>query len=264
MRKCSIIFSLVFAFVIGSFISANAAEASGSNESLQKQIASLKSTVEKQKKQLKEKDKQITDLKKQISYSVRPLSTKVAYEGNVVSGNYQIGNSSVPALLDYKGIKYVPTDLIGNLLNYKAIFNKSTNTIFFGTEPSGTYMSDILKPYYSSKTIYTNKTMKMGGQLYNKGYSMEFYWSDNDKYSMNLGGKYSHITGVLGIDDDSSHFDNTTFSIYGDGKLLGTYNIEEGGLPVNIDLDVTNVKKLEISAKVRNYSDVDFANVIIN
>lgn len=263
MRKCSIIFSLVFSFVIGSFISANAAEASGSNESLQKQIASLKSTVEKQKKQLKEKDKQITDLKKQISYSVKPLSTKVAYHGNVISGNYQIGNSSVPVLLDYKGIKYVPTDLIGNLLNNKATFNKSTNTIFFGAEPSGTYMSDILKPYYSSQTIYTNQTMKMGGQLYNKGYSMKFYSFYNDSYSINLGGKYSHITGVLGI-DDNYYNDDTVVKIYGDNKLIGTYELEKGGLPINIDLDVSNIKKFEVYAKSGASEIINFANVIIN
>lgn len=284
MKKRSLVFLIVFALVAGSLFSTSVVEASESNASLQKQIKSLKSTVSKQNKQmkdkdkqikswkststkqksqLKEKDKKIADLNKKISYSVVPLKTKVAFQGNEFSGNTQIGTSSIPVVLDYKGIKYSPVDLIGGLLNYKTIFNKTKDTVYFGVEPSGSYMSDILKPYYSNDSFYINQSMKMGEESYNKGYAMEFDWYSDSWYSINLAGKYAHISGIMGMDDSSDNKGGIV-KIYGDDNLLGSYELEKGGLPLNIDLDVSNVKKLEITANTSEDEIINFANLIIN
>lgn len=268
MKKRSLVVLLVIAFFAGTLFS-HSASASVSLASLQKQIKSLKA-------QLASKDKQISDLKKTItkkdkdiklykSYAATPSKTNVAFQGNVLGGVYQVGNSSVPVMLEYRGVKYTPVELVGDLLNNKAIFNSSKNTVFFGVQPSGSYMSDILKPYYSTNTVDINKSMTMGGQTYTKGYSMDFSWYGESEYAINLAGKYSHITGILGIDDSSSN-SGLDVLIYGDNELIATYKLEKGGLPLNIDFDVSKVKKLEVRSKSDSiYSEtIDFANVIIN
>ncbi|OIK07156.1 hypothetical protein [Bacillus sp. MUM 13] len=82
-----------------------------------------------------------------IKYLDVRIKTNKEDKGNVLSGNYQLGNVSVPKVFDYKGIKYSPVNLIGDLLGEKALFNKSADTVYFGTQPKGSYMSDILPPY---------------------------------------------------------------------------------------------------------------------
>lgn len=275
MKKKSLVFLILVAFVVGTMFSTSAAVASTSVTSLQKQIKTLKTTVSKQKTQIAKKDKEISGYKKTVSskdkeikkyksYAVNPLKTKIAYQGNVISGNYQIGNTSVPAIFDYKGIKYAPVNMIGDLLRTKASYNKSSDTVLFGSTLNGSYMSDILKPYSSSNDVSVNKNMIMGGINYNKGYSMQF-WSEN-YYSINLEGKYSNITGVIGIDDNSDTNGNAQILIYGDNEdlVLGTYNIEQGGLPLNVDIDVSGIKKLKVyQYDGQQRMTLDFANVVI-
>ena len=275
MKKKSLVFLFIFALVAGSLFSTNVAEASKSVSQLEKEIKTLKATNAKQKKHLKEKDKQIksqkseitkknktiSDLNKKLTYSVTPLKTKVAYQGNEISGNYQLGNSSVPAVLDYKGIKYSPVNMLGDLLSAKTTYNKSENTVFFGAIPNGSYMSDLLKPYYSTEYVDINQSMEMGGQKFNKGYSIDVW--NSSKYAVNLAGKYSNITGLIGLDDSESN-EGAIVYFYGDKKLIGKYILEEAGLPINIDLDVTNIKKLEVKAESNAEEKLNLANLIIN
>ncbi|WP_316569275.1 NPCBM/NEW2 domain-containing protein [Neobacillus sp. YIM B06451] len=278
MKKRSLVFLVVISFVFGTLFSSNVTEAaSESISSLQKQIKSLQTTVASQKKQIATKDKQISDLKKQVaakskeadsykSYAVTPLKTKIAYKGNIQSGNFQTAGVSVPRVLAYKGIMYAPVNAVGDLLGDKAFYNKTVDTVFFGTNLNGSYMSDILKPYYATSTVNTNKTMQIAGKTYTKGYSMEFYYSDGaDKYSLNLDGKYSKITGLIGIDDNSRNNYDTNIEIVGDGEVLASVKLTQGGLPSNVDVDIAGVKKLEV-VKADNKSGwitIDLANVVI-
>lgn len=271
MKKKSLVFLILVAFVVGTMFSTSAAEAGTSVTSLQKQIKTLKATVSKQKTQIAKKDKEISGYKKTVSskdkeikkyksYAINPLKTKIAYQGNVKSGNYQLGNTSVPAIFDYKGIKYAPVNLVGELLDTKSIYNKKSDTVYFGTEPEGSYMSDILGVYYNSNTVNINEDMWMGSEKYNKGYSMLFH--ESYRYNINLNGKYKNISGTLGLDDNESNY-NTVIEIYGDDELLGSYTLNVGELPIDIDINVSGVKKLEVKGSKGGYAQVDFANVII-
>lgn len=237
----------------------NIAVAKESTASLQKQIKQLKAQSAKQSKQINQYKKEIKQYKsKLISIS----NTKLDYQGNVISGNYKVGNTTVPSVIKYKGIQYAPVNLVGNLLSTKTFYNKSSNIVYFGSEPNGSYLSDILNPYYSTYTTYTNKTMYMGGIEYNKGFRT--YTSGIDeKMVFNLNKKYTHLTGLLGL-EDSIYSGPSNFEIYGDGKLLATYNLKTGDLPANVDLQVKNVSKLEINfIAPGNDSMMNFVNVIV-
>ena len=275
MKKKSLVFLILVAFVVGTMFSTSAAEAGTSVTSLQKQIKTLKATVSKQKTQIAKKDKEISGYKKTVSskdkeikkyksYAVNPLKTKIAYEGNVISGNYLIGTTSVPAIFDYKGIKYSPVNLVGELMDTKSIYNKKSDTVYLGTEPNGTFMSDILKPYFSSDYVSVNHSMLMGGQKYNKGYTMTF--TNDSKFSLNLNGKYKNITGIIGIDDEGYKSD-AIIEVYGDGNLISSIDLKADSLPFEMTLDVSDIKKLDFICNDNgSYSvvDFDFANMVIN
>lgn len=277
MKKGSIAILLIFSFLIGSLFPTSVAQAGETITSLKKQIKSLQATINSQKQKLDSKDKEISNLKKQIAAKdkeitnlktniANPLKTKLAYEGNVVSGNYQIGKTSVPVTIDYKGVRYSPTQLLGELLESKAIYQSKEDTIFYGTLPNGSYMSDILEPFYIARNgkAEINNEMTMAGQKYNKGFSFTTY--RYDKISFNLNGKYSRLTGIIGLEDYGRNV-NKTYLIYGDGKLLGTYDIKASGLPLPIDLDVSGVKEFIIQSDDNKTPDIgtqlNMANLVI-
>ncbi|AZB44408.1 hypothetical protein CEF21_20095 [Bacillus sp. FJAT-42376] len=282
MRKRSLVFLLALAFVIGTLFSTNVTEASVSVSALQKQIKSLQATIASNKKLLAAKDKQINSyktqvgsLKSQISQKDKdiskykanagtPLSSKLAYQGFVHSGTYEYGKTSVPALLSFKGVRYAPIDLMANLINSHSSYNKKSDTVFLGTDPNGTtYMSDVISPFNYTYEPSLNKEMTMGGKTYNKGYSM--FWSGIDEYMVfNLNKQYTHITGLLGF-ADGSNWGSHHFKIYGDEKLLASYDLAKDDLPTSVDLDVTNVQKLKITCEDGQIDNgvINFANVII-
>jgi hypothetical protein len=265
---------LVFSFLAGSILSTGTAMAGESVATLQKQIKSLQTTISTFKKQISSKDKQIIELKKQIatkdkelnvykSKSVNVLKTKVAFEGNVRSGNYQYLNNSVPVTLDYKGVRYAPVSLISEMLGFKTVYKNKEDVIYIGSEPNGSFMSDLLEPYYTTNTISINEEMIMGEQSYNKGYNIEFGYTGN-KHSFNLDGKFKNISGIFGIEDGRAG-GATTVTFIGDGTDLGKIEINEGDLPIKYNLDVTNILKLEVVIKNDNWgTTVNFANVVIN
>ncbi|WP_282940473.1 NPCBM/NEW2 domain-containing protein [Paenibacillus sp. RC67] len=65
----------------------------------------------------------------------------------------------------------------------------------------------------------------------------------------NLEGKYTKLTGSVGIDDKTKNSNALgTLKIIGDGKELTVLgNLKGGDLPKNIDIDITNISKLQIS-----------------
>ncbi|WP_066262843.1 NPCBM/NEW2 domain-containing protein [Heyndrickxia acidicola] len=271
MKKRKVALGLTGAIIAGSLFSAVGAGASVSVKSLEQQIKTLQASNASKDKQISSYKKQINDYKNQIaskdkdvnyykSYAVTPLKTKVAYQGNVLSGNYQVGNSSVPALFSYNGVRYAPVNLVGNLLGDSASYNGSSDTVFFGAVPSGSYLSDLISPYESWNTMAVNQKMTMGGQNYTKGYSM-YFGGDDTGYSLNLNNKYSHLTGTLGFEDNAENYD-TKISIYGDDKLLGTFDLNKDELPVGIDLNIAGVKNLKITSV--DAGQIDFANIIVN
>jgi uncharacterized membrane-anchored protein YhcB (DUF1043 family) len=275
MKKIIIVITLVFSFIAGSVFSTDTAMAGESVATLQKQIKSLQTTISSFKKQISSKDKQISELKKQIatkdkeinvykSKSVNVLKTKVAFEGNVKSGNYQYLNNSVPVSLEYKGVRYSPVSMISEMIGFKTVYKNKEDVIHIGSEPDGSYMSDLMEPYFINyDSLEINKSMKMANQNYNKGYSFDLPSYYDFKQAFNLNGKYKNIKGTLGL-DDSRNTGEVKVTFIGDGTEISTITILEGGLPVDFNLDVSNIMKLEITAYSTNGLKVNIVNTIIN
>lgn len=110
------------------------------------------------------------------------------------------------------------------------------------TELSGEYLVTDIEPY-AQKGYYTYKQgKKMGGDTYNNFFALAKY--DGGEYcSFNLKGNYKKLKGIIGnIDgDDQSNF---KVSILGDKKELENFEIKEGDLPIEIEVDITGVKEL--------------------
>ncbi|MED4401356.1 coiled-coil domain-containing protein [Metabacillus fastidiosus] len=287
MKKGKLLFLFLLVMLVTSL--ATTAEAKTvapkpSIESLEKQIKALKEENAKLKERIKSKDKEITSKDKQIkdyknqiagkdkeiqaykSNAVTPLKTKLAYQGNVLSGNYQEGKTSVPLLLRYKGIRYTPVDAISNLLKIKNSYDRSSDTVFFGQESQSSYMSDILEPVVKNNTtVDINKPMDFGnGNIYDKGYSMTY--KSLGIMEFNLDKKYKKVTGLIKIDEQSVNQPLYIF-VTADDKRDGFYKkIATDGVITPIELDVSNVSKLEIMVECtkRDQTGVlHFANVII-
>ena len=67
-------------------------------------------------------------------------------------------------------------------------------------------------------------------------------------YIINLEGKYSKLVGKIAFCDWSMDRVDKSYTIlfYGDDKLLKSYTINKGDLPINISVDLKNCKKLKI------------------
>ncbi|MGG3798619.1 hypothetical protein [Metabacillus fastidiosus] len=279
MKKGKLLFLSLVIMLMTSLATPVEAKTETSVKSLEKQNKALKDENAKLKEQIKSKDKQVKDYKNQLtnkdkeiqtykSNAATPLKTKLAYQGNVLSGNYQEGKTSVPLLLSYKGIRYTPINKIGDLLKIKTSYDRSKNTLFFGEEPQRGYMSDILEPIVKHNvTVDINKQMDFGGgEIYDKGYSMA-YSNGYGGMTFNLDNKYKKITGLLKIDKQSVVKPlNISFVANGTWyKTLRTTGSDGGSISV-VNLDVSNVSTLQLAVEGTDSSQsgvVEFANVII-
>jgi hypothetical protein len=143
-------------------------------------------------------------------------------------------------------------------------YDRKQDINFVGGKPDGIYMSDIIKPYYGSASI--NETMIMGQQSYYKGYS--FTTGREGELAFNLNKKYTTLTGKVGFEDEVNEAFDATIKVYGDGELLSVFNIKNGELPIDINVDVMNVSKLQFScSSTTSWSQdkayFDFADFII-
>jgi cell division protein FtsB len=224
----------------------------GNVASKDKEIKSLKSTISSKDKEIKSqkdkvasRDKEIKSLKAKV---IQPLDAKLSYLGNTKSGNTTISSKSVPVLVNYNGVPYAPVQLLGSMYNVGTSYNSKVKTWYLGEGTNGVYMSDVFEePYHQTGSSYTNEdwALKTGGNKYSKGYAF-YVANDNESnvYDFNLQGKYSSISGMLGLQDGGQIPGHIAF--YGDGKLIKEYNFNAGDLPINMSISVKGVKKLEI------------------
>lgn len=298
--KRVLMYLMVFVLTMGTFVTFSSSADAASKSSLEKQVKDLKAENKKLKSQVSSKDKEIKDLKSKVSSRdkeiktlkstvtskdkeiksqkdkvasrdkeitslkakvVQPLDAKLSYLGNTKSGNTTISSKSVPVLVNYNGVPYAPVQLLGSMYNIGTSYNSKEKTWYLGEGTSGVYMSDVIgSPYYSTGT-YLLDNVDTGGNRYSKGYEL-YYSSDINVYNFNLQGKYSTISGLLGLRDDSSIPGHVSF--YGDGKLIKEYNFNAGDLPSDISISVKGIKKLEIKTDTKanwDSSYIAWANV---
>jgi cell division protein FtsB len=255
LKKSSLIVVLVITFLLGSVFSVNPAQAADTVASLKKQVTQLQAQVKSLTSKLKVKDQEIAKLKKENAAlklnAATASKTKVSYKGLVKTG-----------VITYKDNEYIPVSYVKDVLGIPVSYDRKGDINYIGGKPDGIYMSDIMKPYYGSAVV--NETMIVGQQSYYKGYS--FYSkmsSGKGELAFNLNKKYKTLSGKMGT-EDSKDYSEHTVKVFGDGELLGVFEIKAGDLPIDINLDVTNVAKLQFEATSRHYlTDIFFLDFII-
>ena len=179
----------------------------------------------------------------------------VVIQGNIMSGVH-------PILLDGKA--YVPASSVASALAVSQSFNAKTQTEYFGPEPSGALLTEIMSPYHwtgfqgnlantSSGGWGNNMHMKMGGVTYNNGIQINVNATLNAPLEpaivyYNLQSRYKKLTGLIGLDDTSSSPSGEKFEFFGNGKLVYSINLKPAQLPQTFSIDVSDIKQLVLEA----------------
>lgn len=192
--------------------------------------------------------------------SARLVNIKVAYDNIkvVVDGReVQFGVDSTGKIIEpfiYNGTTYLPIRAVGEALGKQVQWDQNTKTAFLGdgqviTGESQKVLTEVMPPFTKSRVTVTTKNdtrneIDLAGKIYNNGISFEAGRVGSTGYAnFNLEGKYSTLTGLLGLDDAEQE---VKVDFIGDGRLLQSYDIIGGQLPINVTLDVTGVRLLEI------------------
>ncbi len=160
----------------------------------------------------------------------------------------------------YQGRTYVPLRVVSEALGYDVEWDGATFTVLIGEVPGEAFLSE-LKPYHlenirSAQLKYdTAANMVMDGQRHHNGIQIsralntDFFGKRYPgELLFNLDAKYSRLTGLVGLDDNTQrNFTSLVVSFYGDDRLLTTVDLKkEQPKPTSVAINVTGVLVLKI------------------
>ena len=187
-------------------------------------------------------------------------------------GTIDINNGELPKEFTFnvsnvKQIKIIADGESGERVgfgNVSVYNNKEDKPKTFETSnsPSIAYLGSDIEAYATSwdyKSYDSTSPLKLGGIDYQKGFSLT---TDKGRYAnFNLEGKYKYLSGMAGnVDGDNQ---TVTYSFFGDGKVLGTLNIEGGSIPKEFTFNVSGVKQLKVISNGALYDEVGFGNAVV-
>lgn len=208
-----------------------------------------------------------------VNYSV---TYNVLGDGELI-GTIEIQGASLPTAFEFNvsGVRQLTIVATGND-NYAegvgfgnvAVYSEETDkpmSYEFPNLPTEAYLGADIKAFVNGlyyKEFSGMSTFSMGGEAYSKGFEIGTY-AYGGYVSFNIGGKYTTLSGIAGNVDGVKY--SVSYSVLGDGKTLGTIEINSGGLPTEFSFDVTGVSQLNFIATGRdNYAEgVGFANVLL-
>lgn len=190
---------------------------------------------------------------RKVNITVTYDNIKVVVDGREVQFGKDTKGKQIEPFI-YNGTTYLPLRAVAEALGKQVQWDKNTNTAFLGdgkvnTGEVNTPLVEIMKPFSMERTevIATdeyNKKFSLGGIEYDNGLIFTTYYTPHKGHAnFNLEGKYTNLTGLLGADQEGL---TVKVDFIGDGNLLQSYDIVSGQLPVNVNLNVTGVKLLEI------------------
>lgn len=165
---------------------------------------------------------------------------KIYVDQQLVTPTDATGKTVEPFIVN--GTTYLPVRAVAAAVGKSVTWDSATSSVYIGQAPVGQMMSDILKPYYSNLIYLTNQAMTMAGTSYSKGYEVTAGIIEG-KFSYSLEGKYTSISGVMGLADSANRSD-ATLAVYGDDTLITTYTIKAGELPSKFNINVTDRKSV--------------------
>ena len=112
------------------------------------------------------------------------------------------------------------------------------------------YLLDIVQPYRTPYQYhdYNNTFFRMGGNSYTHGFTVMGYGDENigNEVYFNLQGKYSKLSFVSGICDNTNYLNDARVYIYEDGILSLSYDIDQTILPKKYTLNIKDCMQLKI------------------
>jgi len=112
-----------------------------------------------------------------------------------------------------------------------------------------TYLSNLQAYRVTFDGVKYNSTeMKMGNIEYHEGIQLSSSHSNEYYAYFNLNGTYNNLIGLVGLDDIGTNAAKVTLFFLGDDKELIKIDMVAGDLPVNINLDVSGVRRLTVKA----------------
>lgn len=142
----------------------------------------------------------------------------------------------------YSVAMYSGTYGIADIMVTKNLSN-SSDSITNSLQDGEAYLLKTVEPYKSPYHYNADGVISMGGHTYSHGFTCMGYGDSpvgNETY-FNLGGKYSTLKFTAGIVSDAG---SVKFSVYADGELIYTFDMESGALPTNHTVDITGCKQL--------------------
>lgn len=160
----------------------------------------------------------------------------------------------------HNGTTYLPVRAVGEALGKKVDWDGKTQTVYVGEKPGEiNYMTEVIEPYdmrgFEIYGLNNPEKISMGGKEYNTGYLGREYW-DNHMY-FNLDNQYTKIEFEVG---PTRNIDSQ-FSIYLDGKLYKTIDINGNELPKKITIPVSGV--MQIRFEGNGYNRFGIGNPIL-
>lgn len=216
-----------------------------------------------------------------VVFAARKVNITVTYDNVkvVVDGRQiQFGKDSKGKQIEpfiYNGTTYLPLRAVAEAVGKQVQWDANTKTAFLGdgtvnTGEVNVALTEIMEPFSKDKVRVISKnsntkTISLAGNDYNNGLIFEtFSVSQDARANFNLEGKYTNLTGLLGLEKLDS---TVKVDFIGDGNLLQSFDIVGGQLPANINLNVTGVRLLEIkvekTAGVSGYTYAKFADIFI-
>ncbi|RXZ78571.1 hypothetical protein EBB07_26320 [Paenibacillaceae bacterium] len=168
--------------------------------------------------------------------------------------------SSKMGSVTYKDKLYVPLTLISEATGNRVEWDEKQNTVWIGKK-TGRFDALSTLDYARingaarNHTIKSRTLLKIAGTKYwENGIKVELVKSEeadttsSGSLEYNLNGKYSRFSGLVGIDDlTKNSVSSGSFKIVADGKeRFSIADLRGGDAARQFDVDVTNVKKLEL------------------
>jgi putative cell wall-binding protein len=109
--------------------------------------------------------------------------------------------------------------------------------------PAQTYLDTLGQP--SGNASFVNDHAILGGTFYPRSVGYDTDPRNSEYRTWKIGTKFTRFTAVVGVDDRNTAGLTSHVLVYGDERVLGTYDVSAGH-PVVVDLDVRGVDNLKV------------------
>ncbi|EHL19684.1 hypothetical protein HMPREF9628_01373 [Peptoanaerobacter stomatis] len=174
----------------------------------------------------------------------------IVFQGNVKS--MYDGNNQKVYPITYNGTIYLPIKSIGQMTGLAVSYDNASKTLYIGNKSVGAKdFIETVQPYEGN----CHYTIKDREQRSIAGKTVDHYIRPISKLYYDLGGKYNKISFKSYSEKDGSLY------FYGDGELLGKYDITANELPnKTYTVDVKGVQQFVITT---NYSWIYMFDTVI-